>query len=185
MTNSRRPIAKLEDFQGLKLRVLQSPLFIELVNALGANAVPMPFPEVYTALEQKVIDGQENPLTVILDSKFQEVQKYVSITRHIYNPQSVLISKRTWDKLSADEKKIIQEAADEAKIYQRQVSRQKADEALEGLKKGGMQANEITPQEMTRIREKAKPVIDKYAKEVGEDLYKEVSAEIAKKRGVN
>ncbi len=185
VTNSRRPIAKLEDFQGLKLRVLQSPLFIELVNTLGANAVPMPFPEVYTGLEQKVIDGQENPLTVILDSKFQEVQKYVSITRHIYNPQSVLISKRTWDKLSADEKKIVQEAADEAKIYQRQVSRQKADEALESLKKGGMQANEITPQEMTRIREKAKPVIDKYAKEVGEDLYKEVSAEIAKKRGVN
>ena len=81
---------------------------------------------------------------MILDSKFQEVQKYVSITRHIYNPQSVLISKRTWDKLSADEKKIVQEAADEAKIYQRQVSRQKADEALESLKKGGMQANEIT-----------------------------------------
>lgn len=184
-TNSRRPIAKLEDFQGLKLRVLQSPLFIELVNALGANAVPMPFPEVYTALEQKVIDGQENPLTVILDSKFQEVQKYVSLTRHIYNPQSVLVGKRTWDKLSADEKKIVQEAIDEAKIYQRQVSRQRADEALEALKKGGMQANEIPPQEMARIREKAKPVIDKYAREVGEDLYKEVSAEIAKKRGVN
>src|SRR3712207_9532649 len=104
----------------------------------------MPFPEVYTAMEQKVIDGHENPFTVIFDSKLYEVQKYVSVTKHIYNPQSVLISKRAWDKLSADEKKIIQEAADEAEAFQRQVSRQKANEALEGLKKAGMQVNEIS-----------------------------------------
>jgi len=108
VTNSERPIAKLEDIQGLKLRVLQSPLFIETFNTLGANTVPLPFPELYTALEQKVVDGQENPVTVILDSKFAEVQKFLSLTRHIYNPQSVLISKRTWDKLSAEEKKIVQ-----------------------------------------------------------------------------
>src|SRR3712207_227917 len=69
VTNSKRSIAKLEDFQGLKLRVLQSPLFIDVFNALGANTVPLPFPELYTALEQKVVDGQENPVTVILDSK--------------------------------------------------------------------------------------------------------------------
>lgn len=185
VTNSRRPIAKLEDFSGIKLRVLQSPLFIELFNTLGANTVAMPFPEVYTALEQKVIDGQENPYTVVLDSKFQEVQKFVSATRHIYNPQSVLISKRTWDKLSAEEKKIVQDSIDEAKIYQRQVSRQKADEALAALKKAGMQANDLPPAEIARIKEKAKPVIDKYAKEVGEALFSEVTAEIAKKRATN
>jgi TRAP-type transport system periplasmic protein len=185
VTNSRRPITKVEDFAGIKLRVLQSPLFIELFNTLGANTVSMPFPEVYTALEQKVIDGQENPFTVILDSKFQEVQKFASATKHIYNPQSVLISKRTWDKLSAEEKKIIQDSMDEAKVFQRQVSRQKAIEALEALKKAGMQANELSPQELARIKEKAKPVIDKYAKEVGEALYAEVTAEIAKKRGTN
>src|ERR671917_187407 len=92
VTNSRRPIAKMEDFQGIKLRVLQSPLFIEMFNALGANTIAMPFPEVYTAMEQKVIDGHENPFTVILDSKLYEVQKYVSVTRHIYNPQSVIMS---------------------------------------------------------------------------------------------
>ncbi|HEX2138019.1 MAG TPA: DctP family TRAP transporter solute-binding subunit, partial [Microvirga sp.] len=77
VTNSKRPITKLEDFQGLRLRVLQSPLFVELFNTLGANTVPLPFPELYTALEQKVVDGQENPVTVILDSKFQEVQKFL------------------------------------------------------------------------------------------------------------
>jgi len=183
VTNSKRPITKWEDFQGIKLRVLQSPLFIDLFNTLGANTVAMPFPEVYTALEQRVIDGQENPFTVILDSKFPEVQKYLSITRHIYNPQSVLISKRTWDKLSPDQQKIVQSAMDEAKIYQRQVSREKNAAALEALKKAGMQANEVSPEEIARIREKIKPVTDKYAKDVGPDLVAEANAEIAKKRG--
>ena len=91
VTNSKRPLAKLEDFSGLKLRVLQSPLFIDTFSALASNPVPMPFPEVYTALEQKVVDGQENPITVIVDSKFQEVQKYLSLTKHIYNPQAVIM----------------------------------------------------------------------------------------------
>jgi TRAP-type C4-dicarboxylate transport system substrate-binding protein len=164
---------------------LQSPLFVELFNTLGANTVPLPFPELYTALEQKVVDGQENPVTVILDSKFQEVQKFLSITRHIYNPQSVLMSKRSWDRLSAEEKAIIQSSMDEAKVYQRQVSRQKSDEALEALKKAGMQVNEIAPEEMARIREKAKPVINKFGKEAGEALYQEIVAEVARKRGSN
>jgi tripartite ATP-independent transporter DctP family solute receptor len=185
VTNSKRPIAKAEDFQGIKLRVLQSPLFIDLFNTLGANTVAMPFPEVYTALEQGVIDGQENPVTVIFDTKFQEVQKYLSLTRHIYNAQSVIMGKKTWDKFSDEEKKIIQSSLDEAETYQRQVSRQKSTQVLEDLKKAGMQVNEVSPQEISRIREKIKPVVDKYTKEVGDALAAEVNAEITKKRGTN
>jgi len=185
VTNSRRPITKAEDFQGIKLRVLQSPLFIDLFNTLGSNTVAMPFPEVYTALEQRVIDGQENPVTVISDTKFQEVQKYLSLTRHIYNAQSVLLSKKTWDKFSDEEKKIVQSSLTEAQTYQRQVSREKSLQVLEDLKKAGMQVNEVSPQEIVRIREKIKPVIEKYTKEVGEQLANEVNAEIAKKRGTN
>jgi tripartite ATP-independent transporter DctP family solute receptor len=185
VTNSKRPITKAEDFQGIKLRVLQSPLFIDLFNTLGANTVAMPFPEVYTALEQGVIDGQENPVTVIFDTKFQEVQKYLSLTRHIYNAQSVIMGKKTWDKFSDEEKKIIQASLDEAETYQRQVSRQKSTQVLEDLKKAGMQVNEVSPQEISRIREKIKPVVDKYTKEVGDALANEVNAEIAKKRGTN
>jgi len=185
VTNSKRPIAKWEDFSGIKLRVIQSPLFIDLFNTLGANSVAMPFPEVYTALEQRVIDGQENPVTVIFDTKFQEVQKYLSLTRHIYNAQSVLLSKRTWDKLSAEERTIIQDALNEAKAYQRQVSREKNTQMLDDLKKAGMQVNEVAPQEIARIREKIKPVVDKYTKEVGQALVDEVNAEVAKKRGTN
>jgi len=185
VTNSKRPIARWEDFSGIKLRVIQSPLFIDLFNTLGANSVAMPFPEVYTALEQRVIDGQENPVTVIFDTKFQEVQKYLSLTRHIYNAQSVLLSKRTWDKLSAEERTIIQDALNEAKAYQRQVSREKNTQMLDAVKKAGMQVNEVAPQEIARIREKIKPVVDKYTKEVGQALVDEVNAEVAKKRGTN
>jgi tripartite ATP-independent transporter DctP family solute receptor len=185
VTNSKRPIVKAEDFQGIKLRVLQSPLFIDLFNTLGANTVAMPFPEVYTALEQRVIDGQENPVTVIFDTKFQEVQKYLSLTRHIYNAQSVIMGKKTWDKLSEEERKIVQASLNEAEAYQRQVSREKSLQVLEDLKKAGMQVNEVSPQEIARIREKIKPVVEKYAKEAGEPLMAEVNAEIAKKRGTN
>jgi tripartite ATP-independent transporter DctP family solute receptor len=183
LTNSKRPVAKMEDLQGLKIRVVQSPVLIETYNTLGANAVPMPFPEVYSALEQKTVDGHENPYTVILAAKINEVQKYLSNTRHVYNPQALLISKKTWDKLSADEKKAVQDAAKEATAFQRQLSRQQADVALDSLKKAGMQYNDISAAEIARMREKVKPVVDKFSKDVGEPLVKEVQAEIDKVRG--
>ena len=100
LTNSKRPIAKLEDIQGLKIRVQQIPVFIESFNALGANAVPMPFPELYGALETKAVDGQENPFVSVEVTKFYEVQKYASTTRHAYSPLLVLASKKFWDQLS-------------------------------------------------------------------------------------
>lgn len=183
VTNSKRPIAKLEDFQGLKIRVLQSPLFIELFNTLGATSTPMAFPEVYSALEQRVVDGQENPFTTVLGAKFQEVQKYVSETRHIYNAQSVLISRKTWDALSAEEKDLLKGAIAEATVYQRKLSRDSMGTALDELKKGGMQHNTVAAAELARIRDKIKPVVEKFAKEAGADLVDEINAELARKRG--
>jgi tripartite ATP-independent transporter DctP family solute receptor len=182
LTNSRRPVAKLEDFSGLKIRVIQSPIYLDLFSALGTNPVPMPFPEVYSALEQKVVDGQENPLISIELSKFYEVQPYLSITRHVYSPLSVLISKKTWDRLSKDEQKIIQDAATESQDYQRKFARAEDEKALATLGKS-MKVNTIAPAEQARIREKIKPVFDKYAKDVGEPMIREVSASLAKARG--
>ncbi|NOK07282.1 DctP family TRAP transporter solute-binding subunit, partial [Myxococcus xanthus] len=104
-TNSRRPIQKAEDFAGLKLRVIQNQLFIDSFNALGANATPMPFTELYSAMEQKAVDGQENPTATILTSKFYEVQKHLVLSRHIYSTWVFLMSKKTWDGLSAEEQK--------------------------------------------------------------------------------
>lgn len=182
MTTSRHPVAKLEDFKGLKIRVVQSPIYIDLFNTLGANAVPMPFPEVYSALEQKAVDGQENPLKSIELSKFYEVQPYLSITRHIYSPLSVLIGKKTWDKLSADEQKLIQDALTESQAYQRQFARAEDDKALAMLKTH-MKVSELPPAEVAKVRERIKPVVDKYAKDVGEPLMGQLNAELAKVRG--
>jgi tripartite ATP-independent transporter DctP family solute receptor len=182
VTNSKHPITKLEDFSGLKLRVLQLPTYINLFNTLGANAVPMPFTELYPALETKAVDGQDNPVTVIYNTKFYEVQKYLSLTRHTYNPQVLLISKKFWEKLSPAEQKIIQESANEATVYQRKVSLEREAGALEALKKAGMQVNELTPAETARIRDKIKPVIEKASQNIGEAVLADMNAAIATAR---
>ena len=182
ITNSKHPITKVEDIAGLKLRVIQSPIYVDMFSALGANPTPLAWPEVYSALEQKAVDGQENPNTTIRSAKLNEVQKHLAQTRHVYNPQSLIFSKKLWDKLSADEKKIIAEAATEATAYERQVSRQQASEAIEELKKSGMQVTEIAPAELQRMRDKVKPVIDKYSAQVGPETVKALYAEIAKVR---
>jgi tripartite ATP-independent transporter DctP family solute receptor len=182
VTNSRLPITKVEDFAKLKIRVPQSNISIETFNALGSNAVPMPIPELYTALESKAVDGQENPYAAVEALKFNEVQPFASATRHAYNPLVVLFSKKTWDRLSADERKIIQDAANEAGAYERKVSREANDKSADTLKAKGMKINEIAPAEIVRMREKAKPVTDKFIKEGGEGLAKEIFDEIAKVR---
>jgi tripartite ATP-independent transporter DctP family solute receptor len=183
LTNSKRPITKVEDIAGLKIRVIQSPIYVDMFNALGATATPMPFPELYPALEQKAVDGQENPFTLIRTSKFYEVQKHLAVTRHVYNPQALLVSKKLWDSMSADERKILTEAAAEATKFQRQLSRGQADDALADLKKAGMQVTEFSPEELQRMRNAVKPVVHKYSAQIGDATVKEVFAEIAKVRG--
>jgi len=162
VTNSKRPIAKPADLDGLKLRVIPNPVFLETFKAFKANPVPMPFAELYGALESKAVDGQENPLAVILSNKFFEVQKYVSATRHVYAANIVLVSKKFWDRLSPTERKILSDAADEARGYQRQVSRAAADKAVAELQAKGMVYNEVTAAEQARMREIAKPVTDRF-----------------------
>jgi len=182
LTNGKRAIKTADDIVGLKLRVIQSPIYIDTFNALGANSVPMAFTEVYTALEQKMIDGQENPFTVIQANKFQEVQKYLGVTRHMYNPQSMLMSKKKWDSLNKEEQEIITAAATEAANYQRTLSRGAQEIALNELKQK-MEVTELPPAELAKVREKLKPVIEKYSANVGTDFAKKVFAEIEKVRG--
>ena len=181
LTNSKRSLNKMEDIAGLKIRVIQSPIYIDTFNALGANSVPMPFTEVYTALEQKIIDGQENPFSVIETSKFNEVQKYLTVTNHMYNPQSVLASKKKWDALTKDEKDVLTSTMLEATKWQRENSRKLADESLTNLKKT-MTVNVLSSEELTKIRTKIKPVIDKFSASVGPELVKELQAELEKGR---
>ena len=183
ITNSRRPINKVEDIAGLKLRVIPNAINVDWVSALGANPTPLAFPEVYAAMEQKAIDGHENPFSVINANKFFEVQKHLAVTNHQYNPQAVIVSKKLWDSLSADEKKIFDEAAVEATKFQRQFNREQMGVALDNLKKNGMQVTEFNAAEMAKFRDKMKPVIDKHSAIVGPDVVNALQAELGKLRG--
>jgi tripartite ATP-independent transporter DctP family solute receptor len=182
ITNSKRPITKVEDLAGLKLRVIPNPINVDWVKAVDANPTPLPFPEVYAALEQKAIDGQENPVTVINANKFYEVQKHVVLSNHQYNPQSVLISKKFWDGLQPAQQKIIADAAIEAAKFQRQQARAQVASALDNMKKGGMQVTELPAAEIAKMRDKMRPVTAKHAVTVGQEVVAELQAELAKVR---
>jgi TRAP-type transport system periplasmic protein len=181
LTNNKRAIKKVADIAGLKLRVIPNPINVDWVKALGANPTPLPFPEVYAAMEQGAIDGHENPLTVINANKFYEVQKHVALTNHQYNPQSVLISKKFWDGLSVVDKKIVSDAANEATAYQRKQARDQVSVALDNLKKNGMQVSELPAAEMTILHDKMKPVIAKHGEPIAATVA-ELQAELAKQR---
>lgn len=130
ITNSKRPINAPADMEGLKIRVMEDDVFILTMKALGASPTPMAFGELYTALEQGVVDAQENPLAVIHSSRFFEVQEYLAMTGHFYSPAVMLISEITWQTLSPEHQKIIADAAAKAKVYEREISL-KADQELE------------------------------------------------------
>jgi tripartite ATP-independent transporter DctP family solute receptor len=180
VTNSKRPITRPEDLDGLKLRVIPNPVFLDTFKAFKANPVPMSFSELYTALETKTVDGQENPYSVILSNKFYEVQKYVSGTNHVYGTNIILISKKFWDKLSPAEQKILQDAAIEARDYQRQVSRAAGEKAVGELTAKGMQFNEVAPAEQQRMRQIAQPVVEKALATYDPAIQKLYASEVAR-----
>ncbi|CAO3404486.1 TRAP transporter substrate-binding protein [Azospirillum sp. 11R-A] len=182
LTNSKRPITKLEDMGGIKLRVMQNPVYIDMFNRFGANAVPLAFSELFTAMETGTVDGQENPVTTIQSSKFYEVQKYLTISRHVYSPWIMLASKRWYDGLSADEKKILNEAAVASREFERKDSREASAQSIAYLKEKGMQINELSPAELERMREMVKPAFDKYAADGGADVLKDLQGAIAASR---
>ena len=179
LSNSKRAVTKLDDITGLKLRVMANPVAMETWKVLGSNAVPMAFAEVFTALEIKAIDGQENPLVHMYTNKMQEVQKFISLTNHVYTPVALVASKKFWDKLSAADKEGLQKAADEAKVLQRQLLDEGDKEVIEKFRKAGVQVDAVSPEELAKIQEKVKPVITKFAPQIGEEFLKEFQAEIA------
>ncbi|MGA0582665.1 MAG: TRAP transporter substrate-binding protein [Castellaniella sp.] len=177
-TNSKHPIAKVEDFEGLKFRSIQAKITQETIKALGANPVPLAVPELYTALETRTIDGQGTPNAVIAALKLYEVQKYLSITRHSYGAFIPLVSKAFWDKLNPEQQKILKDSAVEARTYQRQVARAQAQSAKETMAKHGMEINEVSDAEHDRMRERVQPVWQMFIPSVGQDLFDQVQAEL-------
>jgi tripartite ATP-independent transporter DctP family solute receptor len=181
LTNSKRAVNTVDDIAGLKLRVIPNAINVDWVKVLGVNPTPLAFPELYAALEQKAIDGQENPLSVIQANKFFEVQKFLTLTNHQYNPQSLIFSKKVWDTLSPAEQKILSDAALEASKYQRQVNRDAAAGQLDALKKSGMTVSEFPAAEQAKLRDKLKPVIDKHGAAIAATVA-DLQAELAKLR---
>jgi tripartite ATP-independent transporter DctP family solute receptor len=183
LTNNKRAVAKLEDLDGIKLRVMQNNVYLDSFKLLGANAIPLPFSELFSALETRTVDGQENPFNTILSSKFYEVQKYLSVTNHVYSPWIVMVSRKWWDQLSKAEQKVLLDAAKASRDFERKDTRDEASKALADLKGKGMQINELPPAEVARMRDKLTHVNASIATNVGMDLWKDTQGTLAKLRG--
>ncbi|HZK84578.1 MAG TPA: TRAP transporter substrate-binding protein, partial [Desulfosporosinus sp.] len=148
VTNSVREIKSPADLKGLKIRTMENPMHLAAWKAMGANPTPMPFSEVFTAMQQKTIDGQENPIPTIYLQKFNEVQKYATISNHVYTPFIVLFSQKIWDAMPKEDQAIFQQAALEAKDYQRKVSRDMVKDQVGKLRTAGMTVTELTPAQL-------------------------------------
>ena len=182
LTNSKKTVAKLEDLNGIKLRVMQNPVFLDTFKSLGANAVPLPFSELFSALETRAVDGQENPFNTILSSRFYETQKYLTVSNHVYSPWIVLVSKKFWDGLSKDEKDVLIKAGKTSRDFERKDTRAEAAKALEDLKSKGMEVTVLRATEAGRMREKLTTINAAIAVNVGMDLWNETQAELARMR---
>lgn len=182
-TNSKHPIRRLEDFNGVKVRTSQNPVVLDTFKALNGNAVAMPFAETYSAMETRTIDGQENSISLTEQSKFNEVQKFLSLTGHAFGPAAMVYSKPLFDKLTPVEQQTVRECAAATRDGQRRLNRQQVDESLARMKTKGLQVNEIAPAEMARIRTAAKPVQEKYLGALGPEMTAAVQEDLKQVRG--
>ena len=163
VTNSKRPINVPADLQGIKLRVPEGKWRVKMFQAYGANPSPMKFSEVFTALQTGVMDGQENPFTQIYSAKFQEVQKYLSLTGHVYTPAYVTVGTKKWAALPADVRKVLEDTAKDTQAFVYATAEREESELLGKLKTAGMQVN--TPDKDAFVAA-SKPVYEEFAKEV-------------------
>jgi len=171
LTNSKKEVKTPDDIKGLKIRLMQNPVYVDSFKALGANAVPMAWTEVLTALQQGTVDGQENPLNVIVAFKLYETQKYLSLTRHAYAPNVIMLSMKTWKKLSPEHQALVQGSAQTAAEYNRKLDNDNAAEWLQFLKDQGMT---VTEPDLAAFREAVKPVYEKYEDKFGKELIESI-----------
>ena len=165
-TNSKRPVNTPEDVKGLKLRTMENKIHMALWRAMGADPTPMAWGEVFTALQQGTVDGQENPIPVLYVQKIYEVQKHLALTGHVFSPAMIAIAKAKFDALPEAHREIILRAARESALYQREQITRMEDEQVSKLKELGM---EVTTPDVAPFREATKPVYDQFRGELGED----------------
>ncbi len=170
-TNSVRPLNSPEDLKGIKHRTQESEVQVDTWTALGANATPMAWPEVYTALQQGVMDSQENPLPTIYDVNFHEVQKYLNLTQHVYSPAPLMISKQLFDSLSPEDQEAVMEAGKIATPVQREASQQQEEQYKKELVELGMT---LTEPDLEPFKKAVEPVYEKWASQIGEEMIEKV-----------
>jgi tripartite ATP-independent transporter DctP family solute receptor len=183
LTNSVREVRTPADLKGLKIRTMENPVHLAAFRALGANPTPMPFGELFSALQQKTIDGQENPSPTIFLQKFYEVQKFTTLSNHFYSPFVFMYSKRLWDRLDKQDQDIIRAAAQEARLTQRQINRGIMDDAITGMEKNGMTVTRLTPEQHNAFVEATKDIGKQFEADFGADNLKGLMQEIAKAQG--
>lgn len=169
LTNSKKPVNSAADVEGLKIRVMENPVYIDTFKSLEANAVPMAWTEALTALQQGTIDGQENPVNVIHSFKLHETQKYLSMTRHTYAPAILVMSKKKFEELPTDVQGIFEESAQRAAEYERKINAENEAKQLEELKASGM---EIVEPDLESFKKAVEPVYEKYKDKYGEYIEK-------------
>lgn len=182
LSNNKRRVLKADDISGLKVRVMQNPVALDTWKTLGANAVSMSFSEVFTALETKALDAQENPLLHMYTNKMYEVQKYITITNHVYSPVALVVSKKFYDSLTPADQAAVKKAAVEACKYQDEMMDKGEEQTMANLKKEGMTIDTLPPAELAKLKAKTQPVIEKYTATIGEPFVKEFYAAIEQAR---
>ncbi|RWZ59037.1 TRAP transporter substrate-binding protein [Halobacillus fulvus] len=178
LTNSERAVASIDDFDGLKIRTMENDLHLDAFKALGANPTPMAFTELFTALQQGTVDGQENPYATIYLEKFYEVQDHVSNTHHIYSPFVFLMSKSFFDGLSEEEQQIVKDAALEAGEHQRKLNREANEEYVQSLQDEGMTYTEISDENRQEMVDAVQPVIEEYKEDIGAETVDAIFEEV-------
>ena len=178
LTNNKREVKTLEDIKGLKIRTLESKIHVDTWKQLGANPTPMSFSQLYTALEQGVVDGQENPFGNVVSNKFNEVQKYLTTTGHVYNASPFLVSKKFYDGLTDKEKEAVKKAAKEAQAFQRAANDKEDTVSTGTLQARGMKITALNPGEQQKVVAALKPVYDKYSETLGKDLVNRLLAAV-------
>jgi TRAP-type transport system periplasmic protein len=182
MSNSKRPLNAMGEMKGLKVRVMQSPMALASFNAMGMNAVPMAFTEVYPALETKALDGYEHPVVDMYANKMFEVQKYLTITNHVYTPVALLASSKWWASLTPDQQVAVQKSAEETRTFQRKEELAQAADVVGQLKAKGMSVTEMPAAELDKIRAAVQPVIDKNSEAIGTEFVQSFYGELKKFR---
>ncbi|OPY79074.1 MAG: 2,3-diketo-L-gulonate-binding periplasmic protein YiaO precursor [Syntrophorhabdus sp. PtaU1.Bin153] len=171
LTNSKRPVRKPADMKGLKIRVLESPMMIDTFRALGANPTPLPFPEIYNALQQKVIDGQDNPIYTSILMKFTEVNKFATITNHILTECPTVVNKAFWSSLTPEQQKIFREAAEVQIKVNREGNAKNRVDALAKAKAQKVDVTILTNKERDAFKKAVQPVLDKYRTQLGTEWF--------------